>query len=140
MLNIHVGVVGDTAVIDCEGRLVGFEASYDLQESVTNQSNSGTIVLDLSELYEIDDAGLRVLSTLQEWALEKDIHLKLFNPKSAVRNRLQHNPPLKSALASYTEIVLLAQTGSNAEGSYELDHAKAALVRCLTGSNSLTES
>jgi anti-anti-sigma regulatory factor len=122
MLTIHADIIGDTAVIDCEGRLAGFEASYDLQEAVTSQSNSRTIVLDLTELYEIDDTGLRMLATLQEWAIEKDIQLKLFNPKSAVRNRLQHNPPLKSALATYTEIVLLAQP----DASFVTEHAKAA--------------
>jgi anti-anti-sigma regulatory factor len=122
MLTVHSDIIGDTAVIDCEGRLVGFEASYDLQDSVASQSNSRTIVLDLTELYEIDDTGLRMLANLQEWAINKDIQLKLFNPKSAVRNRLQHNAPLKSALASYTEIVHLAQMGS----SYTAEHAKAA--------------
>lgn len=122
MLTVHTDIIGDTAVIDCEGRLAGFEASYDLQECVTSQANCRTLVLDLTELYEIDDTGLRMLSTLQDWALEKDIQLKLFNPKSAVRNRLQHNPPLKSALASYTEIVLMAQP----DISFDIEPAKAA--------------
>lgn len=122
MLTVHTDIIGDTAVIDCEGRLAGFEASYELQEAVTSLINSRTLVLDLTELYEIDDTGLHVLSTLQDWALEKDIQLKLFNPQSAVRNRLQHNPPLKSAIASYTEIVLLAQTDS----ARTTGHIKAA--------------
>jgi anti-anti-sigma regulatory factor len=122
MLTAHSDIIGDTAVIDCEGRLVGFEASYDLQEVVTSQSNSRTVVLDLTELYEIDDTGLRMLATVQEWAINKDIQLKLFNPKSAVRNRLQHNAPLKSALASYAEIVHLALP----DDPYTMKHAKAA--------------
>jgi anti-anti-sigma regulatory factor len=122
MLTVHTDVIGDTAVIDCEGRLAGFEASYELQDAVTSQLNSRTLVLDLSELYEIDDVGLQMLSSLQEWAIEKDIQLKLFNPKSAVRNRLQHNPPLKSALASYMEIVHLALP----DDPYPMKHAKAA--------------
>ena len=121
MLSVHTDIIGDTAVIDCEGRLAGFEASYDLQEIVTSRHSSRTVVLDLSELYEIDDLGLSMLSHLQEWALHHDIQLKLFNPKSAVRNRLQHNPPLKSALASYTEIVHLAQPDS-----HSMEHSKAA--------------
>jgi len=121
MLTVHTDIIGDTAVIDCEGRLAGFEASYELQKTVTSQLNSRTLVLDLSELYEIDDTGLRMLSNLQDWAINHDIQLRLFNPKSAVRNRLQHNPPLKSALASYTEIVHLAQSDS-----HTMDHSKAA--------------
>jgi anti-anti-sigma regulatory factor len=122
MLTVHTENIGDTSVLDCEGRLAGYEACYELQDAVTSQANSKTLVLDLTELYEIDDIGLRMLSILQEWALEKDIQLKLFNPTSAVRNRLQHNAPLKSALASYTEIVLLAQT----DNPQTMEQAKAA--------------
>jgi len=122
MLTVHTDIIGDTAVIDCEGRLAGWDAGITLHNAVRSQEDSRTIVLDLSELYQIDDNGLRTLSALQAWAMNNDIQLKLFNPKSAVRNRLQHREALKSALASYSEIVLLAQTGD----SYTMEHAKAA--------------
>jgi len=122
MLTVHTDIIGDTAVLDCEGRLVGWDTAITLHNAVRSQGDSRTVVLDLSELYEIDDTGLRTLSTLKSWSMKNDIQLKLFNPKSAVRNRLQHSEALKAALASYTEIVHLAQPDS----SYTMDHAKAA--------------
>ena len=122
MLTIHTDIIGDMAVIDCEGRLAGWDGSFALHNLVRSHGDSRTVVLDLTELYEIDDTGLRTLSSLQNWAITNEIQLKLFNPKSAVRNRLQHSEPLKSALASYTEIVLLAQ----ADGSYMMEDVKAA--------------
>jgi len=127
MLTVHTDIIGDTAVLDCEGRLVGWDAAVTLHNAVRSHGDSRTVVLDLSELFEIDDIGLRALSTVKSWALENGIQLKLFNPKSAVRNRLQHNAPLESALASYTEIVHLAQTdGPHAGDLCDIGHAKSA--------------
>jgi anti-anti-sigma regulatory factor len=49
----------------------------------------GIIVLDLSEVSAIEASGLDVLLFLQRWAYDRDIQLKLFNPRMSVRDKLE---------------------------------------------------
>ena len=47
------------------------------------------MVLDLSEVYALENAGLGILVFLQRWTLDHDICLKMFNPSRSVREKLE---------------------------------------------------
>jgi len=90
MLSVQIENIGDLAVVECEGRIVGSEAAFKLREAVTSQRDARTVVLDLSEVRAIEGSGLGMLVFLQRWAYDHDIRLKLFNPTKSVQDRLEH--------------------------------------------------
>lgn len=69
------------------------------------------IVLDLSEVNALEGGGLGMLLFLQRWAHDHHIQLKLFNPRSSVRARLERTaPPPDFDIVSLDELLqLLAQ-------------------------------
>ncbi len=89
MLTIHTENIGDLAIIECEGRLVRSEAAFQLRDAVTVQVDASVIVLDLTEVHALEGGGLGMLIYLQRWAQDHDIRLKLFNPSSSTRHRLE---------------------------------------------------
>ena len=95
MLSIHTENIGEMAVIECKGRIVRSEAAFKLREAVTSQRDVRIIVLDLSEVFAIEGRGLGMLVFLQRWAYDRDIRLKLFNPRQAVRDRLEHSNSMR---------------------------------------------
>jgi anti-anti-sigma regulatory factor len=88
MLSVHSENIGEMAVIECEGRIVRSEAAFELRKAVNLQSDARIIVLDLSEVTAIEAGGLGMLVFLQRWALDHGIRLKLFNPRTSVRQSL----------------------------------------------------
>jgi len=88
MLSVHTDNIGEMAIIECEGKLVQSESAFKLRKAVQVQRHARIIVLDLSEVYAIEDGGLGMLVSLQRWAQYHDIRLKLFNPRRSVRYRL----------------------------------------------------
>jgi anti-anti-sigma regulatory factor len=114
MLSVHVENIGDMAIIECIGRIVQSDAAFKLRKAVMSQLNSRTILIDLSEVHAIEGGGLGMLSALQRWAEDQGIQLKLFNPRSSVRNRLDHNDPVKFHVAAFEEMMTLL---SSAEGA-----------------------
>lgn len=53
-----------------------------------SQEDANIILLDLSGVSAIEGGGLGMLMFLERWAYDHDIRFKLFNPKKAVRERL----------------------------------------------------
>jgi anti-anti-sigma regulatory factor len=90
MLDLAIEKIGDLAVVECLGRIVRSEAAFKLREAVTSLPDMGIIVLDLSEVSAIEAGGLDMLLSLQRWAYDRDIQLKLFNPRLSVRERLEY--------------------------------------------------
>jgi len=90
MLSIHTENIGEMAIIECEGGIVGSEAAFKLREGVTLQRGARIIVLDLSDVFAIEAEGLGMLVFLQRWAYDHDLRLKLFNPRQSVQDRLEH--------------------------------------------------
>ncbi len=90
MLNVHIEKVGDTAVVECEGRIVRSEAAFTLRDAITSQKDARIVVLDLSEVTAIEGGGLGMLAFLQGWTQAHHIRLKLFNPSQSVRDKLEH--------------------------------------------------
>lgn len=95
MLTVHTENIGEIAVIECEGRLVRSETAFKLREAVTSQKCARIVVLDLSEVSAIEGGGLGMLMSLQHWALDHDIRLKLFNPRQCVRDRLERSHSMR---------------------------------------------
>jgi len=89
MLSVYIENIGEMAVIECEGRIVRSDAAFQLREAVRSQRRARIIVLDLSELLTIEGEGLGMLVSLQRWAHDRSIRLKLFNPRRSVRDRLE---------------------------------------------------
>ena len=89
MLSVHVDNVEDVAVVQCEGRIVHSDAAYTLRNAVTLQTDARAVVLDLSGVQALEGGGLGMLVFLRQWARERGIQLKLFNPSRFVRQRLE---------------------------------------------------
>ncbi|HST11721.1 MAG TPA: STAS domain-containing protein, partial [Terriglobales bacterium] len=87
MFSTHVEVIGDVAVVQCEGRIVHSEAAYRLRDTILSQRSARVVVVELSEVDTIEGGGLGMLAFLQRWAHDHNIKLKLFNPSSSVQDR-----------------------------------------------------
>jgi len=107
MLTLHVQNIGDIALIECEGRIVRSDAAFELRRAVMSQADARTIVLDLTEVYAIEGGALGMLAVLQKWAFDQGIQLKLFNPRSSVRNRLESCDSMSFDIASLDEVMAL---------------------------------
>ena len=89
MCAVHVGKIGDVAVILCEGRMIGNDAAFRLRDEVTRQADSKFVLLDLSELGSLRGDALGMLVFLQAWSRSVGIQFKLFDPPPGVWRRLQ---------------------------------------------------
>jgi anti-anti-sigma regulatory factor len=107
MFNIHIEVVGDVAVVQCEGRIVHSEAAYHLRDAILSQRNARVVVVELSDVDTIEGGGLGMLAFLQRWAHDHNIKLKLFNPTSSVQNRLEHTWMPSLDVATADELIAL---------------------------------
>jgi anti-anti-sigma regulatory factor len=108
MLGLHIENIGDIAIVECEDRIVRSEAALKLREAVTSQRDARILVLDLSEVRAIEGGGLGMLLFLQRWAHQHDIRLKLFNPTTSLRDRLDRaNSILQFDIATLEEMMAL---------------------------------
>lgn len=107
MFNIHVEVIGDIAVVQCEGRIVQSDAAYRLRDEILSQRNARVVVVELSEVDSIEGGGLGMLAFLQRWAHDHNIKLKLFNPSSSVQDRLDHSWMPSLDVATTDEVIAL---------------------------------
>jgi len=116
MFTTYVENIGDMTVIECEGRLVRSEAAFKLRDVLVAHPDTHFVVLDLTAVSAVEGGGLGMLAFLQRWAHDHDIRLKLFNPSSAVRDRLERASFLPSfEIVSLDELLALM---SRANGSY----------------------
>ena len=89
MISVSVEKLGELSVVECDGRIVRSDAAFALRDNITSQVDARVIVLDLSEVNALEGGGLGMLMFLQRWARAQHIQLKLFNPRGAVRARLE---------------------------------------------------
>jgi anti-anti-sigma factor len=113
MLRIQTENIGNLAILECEGRIVNSESAFRLRNAVTSQIDASVTVLDLTEVHALDGGGLGMLVFLQRWAHDHHIQLKLFNPSSSVRHRLEHASTLYefeiARLHEMTELLIRAE-------------------------------
>ena len=68
VLNVTVEIIGELAVVGCEGRIVTSESAHKLREAVTSQTDARIVVLDLSEVRSMGGVGFCMLVLLRRWA------------------------------------------------------------------------
>ena len=118
MFDIHVEVIGDVAVVQCEGRIVHSDAAFRLRDVILSQRNARVVVVELSEVDAIEGGGLGMLAFLQRWAYDHNIKLKLFNPSNAVQDRLDHTWMPSLDVATTDELIaLLDRAGADQIGA-----------------------
>lgn len=83
-LRYQVEQLHDIAVVRCSGRLVRGSALEDFLCRVEQLEHARVLVLDLSELEQIDAGGLGVLLQLRRWSLQHSIQMKLVDPSPFV--------------------------------------------------------
>ena len=84
MLTIDVEKTGDVAVVRCVGRIVRGEAVRTLKNAVFSEKGIRVAVIDLSDVEMLDAGGLTGLLSVQQWAWERNVQLKLVNPSHFV--------------------------------------------------------
>jgi anti-anti-sigma factor len=92
-LKYQVECLQDIAVVNCSGRMVrgpaldGFRRRI---EQLTEQLDRvRVLVLDVSEVEQLDAGGLGTLLLMRRWATQKSAKLKLVNPPAFFRALLE---------------------------------------------------
>jgi anti-anti-sigma factor len=88
MLTIDVEKTGDVAVVRCVGRIVRGAGIRTLRNAVLSEKNIRIVVIDLSDVETLDAGGLTALLSLQQWARNRNVQLKLVNPSHFVNEVL----------------------------------------------------
>ena len=88
MLTIDVEKTGDVAVVRCVGRIVRGVGVRTLRNAVFAEKDIRIVVIDLSDVEMLDAGGLTALLSLQQWAGNRKVQLKLVNPSRLVRDML----------------------------------------------------
>jgi len=88
MLTIDVEKTGDVAVVRCVGRIVRGAGVRTLKNAVLSEKNVRIVVIDLTDVETLDAGGLTALLSLQQWARNCNVQLKLVNPSHFVNEVL----------------------------------------------------
>jgi anti-anti-sigma factor len=79
----------DVAVIRCAGRMVRGAALDIFRRRIEQLDRLRVIVLDLSDIQQIDAGGLGTLLLVRRWAVQNSARLKLVNPPIFLRHILE---------------------------------------------------
>lgn len=88
-LTYQIECLQDVAVVRCSGRLVRGAALDEFRNRLERLEHLRVLVLDLSNIEQLDAGGLSVLLQLRRWALQQEVQVKLVNPSPFVRRILQ---------------------------------------------------
>lgn len=88
-LRYQIEQLHDIAVVRCSGRMVRGSTLEDFRSRLEQLEHARVLVLDLSELDQIDAGGLGVLLQLRRWSRQHSIQLKLVNPSHFVLRVLE---------------------------------------------------
>ena len=88
-LTYQIECLQDVAVVRCSGRLVRGAALDEFRSRLERLEHLRVLVLDLSNIEQLDAGGLSVLLQLRRWALQQEVQVKLVNPSPFVRRILQ---------------------------------------------------
>ena len=113
MRHIITEKIGDMAVIECEGR-IAHNTALELREAVVAQNKARVLILDLSEVNTVEGDAMGMLVSLQYWAQQRGIQLKVFNPSSSVRHQLERASSMHAfEIASLPEVMGLLIQAEN---------------------------
>ena len=87
-LKYQIECLQDVAIVGCSGRLVRGAALDEFRRQLERLEHLRVLVLDLSDVEQMDAGGLGVLLLLRRWALQQEVQLKLVNPSAFVRRLL----------------------------------------------------
>ncbi len=88
MTELSIERMGQLGIVGCRGRMVSSEAALELRRAVMSLRDVPYIVLDLSEVITLEGGSLGMLVFLGRWAHAQHIEMRVFNPRKAVRERL----------------------------------------------------
>jgi len=98
-LHYEIESMQDVAVVRCSGRMVRGEALDEFRRGIERLGRLRVLVLDLSEIQQLDAGGLGTLLLVRRWATQNSARLKLVNPPLFFRRVLE-----ATKLASVFEI------------------------------------
>jgi anti-anti-sigma factor len=70
----------DVAVVRCSGRLVRGKALDEFRRGIEGLGHLRVLVIDLSEIEQLDAGGLGTLLSLRRWTRLNAVQMKLVNP------------------------------------------------------------
>jgi anti-anti-sigma factor len=88
-LKIQVECSQDVAVVNCSGRMVRGSALDEFRRRIEQLERIRVLVLDVSEVTQLDAAGLGTLLLVRRWAMQKSAKMKLVNPPVFFRGMLE---------------------------------------------------
>lgn len=99
------------AVARCTGRMVRGAALEEFRRRMEQLDHVRILIVDLSEVEQVDAGGLGTLLMVRRWARQSSVHMKLVNP-SAFMLRLLQATRLTSVfeISSLEEALCILQT------------------------------
>jgi anti-anti-sigma factor len=88
-LRYQVECQHDVAVVRCSGRLVRGNALDEFRRGIEQLEHLRVLVVDLSEIEQLDAGGLGTLLLVRRWARMNCVQMKLVNPNPLVLRLLQ---------------------------------------------------
>jgi anti-anti-sigma factor len=88
-LKFQVECLQGVAVVNCSGRMVRGAALDEFRRCVERLERVRMLVLDVSEVEQIDAGGLGALLLLRRWAVRSAAKMKLVNPPAFFRRLLE---------------------------------------------------
>lgn len=79
-LQYEIDRMQDVAVVRCSGRMVRGAALDTFRRSIDQLERLRVLVLDLSDIQQLDAGGLGTLLIVRRWAVQNSARLKLVNP------------------------------------------------------------
>ena len=110
-LNFQVERRHDVAIVRCVGRMVRGTPLDLFRRQVEQLEHARILVLDLSEVEQVDAGGLGALLLIRRWSRQHSVQMKLVNPSPFVL-RLLEATRLTSVfeVASLEEALCILQT------------------------------
>ncbi|MGA9470972.1 MAG: STAS domain-containing protein [Terriglobales bacterium] len=87
-LEYQIERLQDVAVVRCSGRMVRGAALDGFRRGIEQLDRLRVLVLDLSEIQQLDAGGLGTLLLVRRWAMQNSARLKLVNPPVFFRRML----------------------------------------------------
>ncbi len=88
-LQFQIECFQDVAVVNCSGRMVRGAALDQFRRRIEQLERVRVLVLDVSEVEQLDAGGLGTLLLVRRWAAQKNAKLKLVNPPVFFRRMLE---------------------------------------------------
>ena len=88
-LKIQIECLQDVAVVNCSGRMVRGSALDEFRRRIEQLERVRVLVLDVSEVAQLDAGGLGTLLLVRRWVMQKSAKMKLVNPPVFFRRVLE---------------------------------------------------